>query len=84
MLNNLVKGNHLFDGDLVAGGVDDEEVAVDGDEQDREGGEEDAGGLDDPGKLAEDFLKVKISKKEILEGRSKKRDKKQNSQIWRG
>ena len=56
MLNNLVKGNHLFDGDLVAGGVDDEEVAVDGDEQDREGGEEDARGLDDPRQLAQDFL----------------------------
>ena len=56
MLNNLVKGNHLFDGDLVASGVDDEEVAVDGDEQDREGGEEDAGGLDDPRQLAQDFL----------------------------
>ena len=56
MLNNLVKGNHLFDGDLVASGVDDEEVAVDGDEQDREGGEEDARGLDDPRQLAQDFL----------------------------
>ena len=56
MLNNLVKGNHLFDGDLVASGVDNEEVAVDGDEQDREGGEEDAGGLDDPRQLAQDFL----------------------------
>ena len=56
MLNNLVKGNHLFDGDLVAGGVDNEEVAVDCDEQDREGGEEDAGGLDDPRQLAQDFL----------------------------
>ena len=51
-----MKGNHLFDGDLVAGGVDDEEVAIDGDEQDREGGEEDAGGLDDPRQLAQDFL----------------------------
>ena len=56
MLNNLVKGNHLFYGDLVASGVDNEEVAVDGDEQDREGGEEDAGGLDDPRQLAQDFL----------------------------
>ena len=51
-----MKGNHLFDGDLVAGGVDDEEVAIDGDEQDREGGEEDARGLDDPRQLAQDFL----------------------------
>ena len=58
MLNNLVKGNHLFDGDLVAGGVDDEEVAVDGDEQDREGGEEDAGGLDRPDQLAQDLLGI--------------------------
>ena len=56
MLNNLVKGNYLFDGDLVTSGVDNEEVAVDGDEQDREGGEEDAGGLDDPRQLAQDFL----------------------------
>ena len=36
--------------------MDDEEVAVDGDEQDREGGEEDARGLDDPRQLAQDFL----------------------------
>ena len=56
MLNNLVKANYLFDGDLVASGVDNEEVAVDGDEQDRERGEEDAGGLDDPRQLAQDFL----------------------------
>ena len=55
-MNNLIKRNHLFDGDLVAGGVDDEEVAVDGNEQDREGGEEDARGLDDPRQLAQDFL----------------------------
>ena len=34
---------HLLDGDLVARRVDDEEVAVDGDQEDREGGEEDAG-----------------------------------------
>ena len=51
-----MKGNHLFDGDLVAGGVDDEEVAVDGDEQDREGGEEDAGWLDEGRQLAKNFL----------------------------
>ena len=36
--------------------MDDKEVAVDGDEQDREGGEEDARGLDDPRQLAQDFL----------------------------
>ena len=56
MLNNLVKGNHLFDGDLVAGGVDDEEVAITGDEQDREGGEEHARRLDRSDQLAEDCL----------------------------
>ena len=36
--------------------MDDEEVAVDGDEEDGEGGEEDAGGLNDTSQLAKDFL----------------------------
>ena len=51
---------HLLNGNLVAGGVDDEEVAINGDEEDGEGGEEDTGGLNDSGQLAKDFLKVKI------------------------
>ena len=52
---------HLLNGNLVAGGVDDEEVAINGDEEDREGGEEDTSGLNYTGRLAKDFLKVKSS-----------------------
>ena len=48
---------HLLDGNLVASGVDDEEVAVDGDEENGEGGEEDAGGLDRTNQLAQNLLK---------------------------
>ena len=38
-----MRKGHLLNGDLVARRVHDEEVAVDGDQKDREGGEEDAG-----------------------------------------
>ena len=47
---------HLLNGDLVARRVHDEEVAVDGDQEDREGGEEDAGWLDEGRQLAKNFL----------------------------
>ena len=45
--------------------MDDEEVAVDGDEEDGEGGEEDAGRLNDTSQLAKDFLKVDIPKLKV-------------------
>ena len=38
-------------------GLQDEPVSVHGDHQDGEGGEEDAGGLEAPYKLADEFLK---------------------------
>ena len=47
---------HLFDRDLTSSGVDDEEVAIAGDEQDREGGEEHARRLDRSDQLAENRL----------------------------
>ena len=39
-------------------GVDDEEISIDGDQQDGEGGEEDAGGLRGAHHLADDLLVV--------------------------
>ena len=42
--------------------MDDEEVSVTGDEENGEGGEENAGGLNDTSQLAKDFLKVNIHK----------------------
>ena len=39
--------------------MDDEEVSVTGDEEDGEGGEEDAGGLDRTNQLAQNLLKKK-------------------------
>ena len=36
--------------------MDDEDVSVDGDEEDREGGEEDGTGLGDTDQLAQDLL----------------------------
>ena len=47
---------YLLNGNLVAGGVDDEEVAIAGDEQDRERGEEHARRLDRSDQLAENRL----------------------------
>ena len=39
--------------------MNNEEVSVAGDEKDREGGEEDAGGLNRPDQLAQNLLKKK-------------------------
>ena len=47
---------HLFDGDLFSSGVDDEEVAIAGDKQDQEGGEEHVRRLDRSDQLAENRL----------------------------
>ena len=49
----------LFDCYLTSGGMDDEEVSVTGDEENGEGGEEDAGGLDRTDQLAQNLLKKK-------------------------
>ena len=47
---------YLFDRDLPSRGPDYEEVSVHGDQEDREGGEEDAGGLGGADQLAQDLL----------------------------
>ena len=44
--------------DLLLSGLDDEPVPVHGDHQDREGGEEDAGGLETAQQLADKLLKT--------------------------
>ena len=46
----------LFCGYLSGSRVDDEDVSVHGDEEDGEGGEEDAGGLGGPHQLAQHLL----------------------------
>ena len=48
---------HLFDRYLSSRGPDYEEVSVHGDQEDREGGEEDAGRLGGADQLAQDLLK---------------------------
>ena len=49
----IVNQDHLWEV-----GVDDEEISIDGDQQDGEGGEEDAGGLRGAHHLADDLLVV--------------------------
>ena len=53
------KVGDLFDCYLTSGGMYDEEVSVAGDEEDGEGGEEDAGRLDRTDQLAQNLLRGK-------------------------
>ena len=55
------KVGDLFDCYLTSGGMDNEEVSVAGDEEDGEGGEEDAGRLDRTNQLAQNLLKKRAS-----------------------
>ena len=52
----MYRSSDLLDGYLAAHGPHDEEVAVHRDQEDREGGEEDAGGLGGADQLAQDLL----------------------------